>query len=271
VISVAPFTQNAIAQQTGNAPKLRVNFVAPSGADSGPLVRYLEKATGATVELTAAKNAEEAAEGLISGKIDVANLGGLEFAEASLHAGAKPLVQREEDQTAQTAFVTRPDSNIHSLGDLNGHTIAFANVTSVTGHIMPEYYLREAKVDPMVMKNAIYVDRDATVLAVIDKKVDASAVNPGRLRAMLKDGRVKEDQVRVIWTSPLFVDTVWAARGAVDAKLAESFANAFLKLDAKDPEQKAVLSLLQATKYVRAEDSSYDHLRQGAKAAGLLK
>ncbi len=74
----------------------------------------------------------------------------------------------------------------------------------------------------------------------------------------------------MFWTSPSFVDSVWAARGDFDPKLAESFANAFLKLDAKNPEHKPVLDLLQATKYARAKDSSYDNLRKGAKASGLL-
>jgi phosphonate transport system substrate-binding protein len=267
MVSLVSSVDSAAAQQA----KFRVNFVPPPAGDASALVHYLEKETGLAVELTAAKNAEEAAEGIANNKIDVANLGGLEFVQSAAHAGAKPLVQREEDQRAQTAFVTQPDSNIHSLSDLNGHTLAFANVTSVSSHVMPEYYLREAKVDPKVIETAIFTDRDGTVLAVASRKVDVGFVNPGRLRAMLKDGRVKDDQVRVFWTSPPFADTVWAARGGLDPKLAESFATALLKLDAKNPEHKPILDLLQATKYARAKDSSYDQLRQGAKAAGLLK
>src|SRR4051812_36315902 len=149
MVSLVSSVDNGAAQQAGAAAsKLRVNFITPPTGDASPLVRYLEKETGVAVELTAAKNAEEAAGGIANNKIDVANLGGLEFVQTAAHAGAKPLVQREEDQHAQTAFVTQPDSNIHSLNDLSGHTIAFANVTSVSSHVMPEYYLREAKVDP---------------------------------------------------------------------------------------------------------------------------
>jgi hypothetical protein len=44
-----------------------------------------------------------------------------------------------------------------------------------------------------------------------------------------------------------------------------------LKLDAGNPDHKTVLQLLNASKYVRAEDASYAPLRQAAKDAGLLK
>jgi hypothetical protein len=44
-----------------------------------------------------------------------------------------------------------------------------------------------------------------------------------------------------------------------------------LDLNARNPEQKAVLDFLSAAKYVRASDSDYGKLRQAAKDAGLMK
>jgi len=44
-----------------------------------------------------------------------------------------------------------------------------------------------------------------------------------------------------------------------------------LKLSTNDAAQKAVLDLLNATSYVKAEDRDYDRLRQAATEAGLLK
>ncbi len=153
MVSIVAFAGRASAQQGAKGPpKLRLSFVPPAtpgtSPDPRPLVHYLEKETGAEVEMAAAKNTEEAVEGMVKHEVDIAYFGGLEFVQASARAGARPLVQREEDQILQCAFITQPDSNIHSLSDLNGHTFAFAVVTSVSSHVMPEYYMLEAKVDP---------------------------------------------------------------------------------------------------------------------------
>jgi ABC-type phosphate/phosphonate transport system substrate-binding protein len=61
------------------------------------------------------------------------------------------------------------------------------------------------------------------------------------------------------------------ARKSLDPKVAEAFASAMLKLDAGQPNQKSILDLLSATRYVRAEDQNYDKLRKAAEDAGLLK
>jgi phosphonate transport system substrate-binding protein len=46
---------------------------------------------------------------------------------------------------------------------------------------------------------------------------------------------------------------------------------AFLTLDPGDPQQKQILDALSATRYLVAEDQSYDKLRAAARQAGLLK
>jgi phosphonate transport system substrate-binding protein len=90
-------------------------------------------------------------------------------------------------------------------------------------------------------------------------------------QTMMKGGKITDKQVKVFWTTPPFLDYVWAARKGLDPKIAEAFAGAFLELDAQRPEHKAILDFLSATKYVRAKDSDYAKLRQAAKDAGLLR
>jgi phosphonate transport system substrate-binding protein len=137
---------------------------------------------------------------------------------------------------------------------------------------MPAYYMRAASVDPGVLTKALYTGgHDATALAVANGKVDAGAMDELVFANMMKSGKITADQVKVFYTSPAFFDYVWAARKSLDPKLSEGFAAAFLKLDASNPESKVLLDLLNATKYVRAEDSSYDKLRQAAREEGLLQ
>jgi phosphonate transport system substrate-binding protein len=240
--------------------------------ENQPLIAYLEKETGARVELSVPTNYAAVVEAIANEQVDIAFLGGFTYVQAQRRAGVKPLVQRERDQNFHSLFITQPDSGVNSLADLKGHTFAFGDVNSTSGHLMPEYFMREANVDPEVIAKAIYTGgHDATALAVANKRVAAGAMDEAVYQRMVKEGKLDPARARVFYTTPPFFDYVWAARPGLDAKLAESFSTAMLKLDAGDPAGKNLLDLLGATKHVRAEDTNYDKLRQAAKEAGLLK
>jgi phosphonate transport system substrate-binding protein len=258
-------------------PLLRVSMIPTTAADkmlreSAPLQAYLEQATGARVELTIPLNYAAVVEAFGADKVDIAYFGGFTYVQASKRFGAQPLVQRDRDQAFHSLFITQADSPISSLADLAGKSFAFGDVNSTSGHLMPEYFLRKASVDPDVIARAIYSGgHDATALAVVNKKVDAGALDEAVYARLTKDGKLDAAKLKVFYTSPPFFDYIWAAREALDPALAGAFRKAMLALDAANPQHKPVLDLLQATRYVAADDASYDKLREAATTAGLLK
>jgi phosphonate transport system substrate-binding protein len=240
--------------------------------ESQPLVKYLEKETSSRIELVVPTNYAAVVEAIANDRVDIAYLGGFTFVQASRRAGVLPLVQRERDQNFHSVFITQPKSGIDSLADLKGHSFAFGDVNSTSGHLMPAYYMRAANVDQNLIAKALYTGgHDATALAVANGKVDAGAMDELVFGTMMKSGKITKEQIRVFYTTPAFFDYVWAARKGLDPKLSGSFADALLKLDASNPEHKVLLDLLNATKYLRANDSSYDKLRRAARDEGLLK
>jgi phosphonate transport system substrate-binding protein len=205
-------------------------------------------------------------------QVDIAHLGGFTYVQASGRFGVKPLVQRERDRNFHSVFLTQPGSAINNPADLKGHTFAFGDVNSTSGHLMPEYFMRQSGVDPEVIAKAIYTGgHDTTALAVANKKVDAGAMDEAVFDRMTKENKLPPDSVRVFYTTPPFFDYLWAARKGLDPKLMDAFTGALLKLDASDPRHKQVLDILSATKYVKVNDGDYDKLRQAAKDAGLLR
>src|SRR5216683_97961 len=236
-----------------------------------PLLDYLSQRTGTKVEMTVPTNYAAVVEALVNDQVDVAHLGGFTYVQASRRAGVKPLAQRERDRNFHSLFVTQPASHIQSLADLEGHTFAFGDVNSTSGHLMPEYFMREAKVNPAVISKAIYTGgHDATLLAVANGKVDAGALDEAVFQRLTSNGKVDPAKVRVFWTTPPFLDYVWVARKGLAGSLAQAVGDAFLALDASDPQQKQILDLLSADRYLRADDASYDKLRLAAQQAGLL-
>lgn len=240
--------------------------------ESQPLVEYLGRETGAKIDLTVPTNYAAVVEAISNDQVDIAYLGGFTYVQASKRAGVVPLVQRERDREFHSLFITYKDSGINSLGDLKNRKFAFGDVNSTSGHLMPEYFMRQGGVDLEVISNALYSGgHDATALAVANRKVDAGALDETVYQKMVADGKLDGAQVRVFYTTPPFFDYIWAARKTLDPRIAESFSSAMLKLDSNDASQKPILALLNATKYVKAEDGNYDKLRQAATDAGLLK
>ena len=240
--------------------------------ENQPLVTYLEKELGAKIDLTVPTNYAAVVEAVANDQVDIAYLGGFTYVQASKRSGVVPLVQRERDRNFHSLFITNAESGINSLSDLKGRRFAFGDVNSTSGHLMPEYFMREAHVDPEVISNAIYSGgHDATALAVANKKVDAGALDETVYQKMVADGKLDAKQVKVFYTTPPFFDYIWVARKTLDPGIAESFSSAMLKLQANDASHKVILDLLNATSYVKAEDRNYDKLRQAATDAGLLK
>ncbi|HST23457.1 MAG TPA: putative selenate ABC transporter substrate-binding protein [Blastocatellia bacterium] len=240
--------------------------------ESQPLVEYLEREVGGKVDMTVPTNYAAVVEAIANDQVDIAYLGGFTYVQASKRAGVVPLVQRERDRNFHSLFITQKDSGINSLADLKGRKFAFGDVNSTSGHLMPEYFMREAGVDLAVISGAIYSGgHDATALAVANKKVDAGALDETVFQRMVSENKLDSTQVRVFYTTPPFFDYIWVARKSLDPKVAEAFSAAMLKLDGNEPTQKIILDLLTASKYVKAQDSDYNKLRQAATDAGLLK
>jgi phosphonate transport system substrate-binding protein len=257
------------------APALRVSMIPSTDPgkllrDSEPLVAHLKARTGRDVTLTIPTNYASVVEALVADQVDIAYLGGFTYVQASKRAGVVPLVQRDRDQAFHSLFITQASSPIKTLDDLKGHSFAFGDVNSTSGHLMPEYFMRRANVDPQVIAKATYTGgHDATALAVANARVDAGAMDESVYERMTKEGKLDPKKVRVFFTTPAFFDYVWAARKGLHAKAKEDFKSALLAL--KAPEDQKLLDLLQAKTYVEADDKSYEPLRQAATEAGLLR
>ena len=258
-----------------NEARLRISMIPttdPSKAlrDNQPLLAYWQKQTGETPELTIPTSYAAVVEALVNNKVDIAYLGGFTYVQASARAGVKPLVQRTIDQQFHSVFITQTDSKVHSLADLHGHFV-FGDVNSTSGHLMPLYYMEQEKVDPEVIKNASFSGaHDATALAVANGKAEAGAMDEQVYNKMIANGQLKPGTVRVFYTTPPFFDYVWVANKNLDPKVASAFADSMKALSADNPEQKALLDLLNVKGYVVANDADYEKLREAAKSAGLL-
>jgi phosphonate transport system substrate-binding protein len=239
-----------------------------------PFAEYLSKELNLKVTYIPVVDYAATVEGLAAKKLDMVWYGGFTYVQARKRTGdAVPLVSREEDLTFHSKFITRKDTGITKLADLKGKTFSFGSVSSTSGHLMPRYFLLQNGIDPEkdFAKFSFSGAHDATALWVESGKVDAGALNESVWDKLLETKKVDTGKVFVFWTTPPFVDYVWAVRGDLDKGLQERIASALVKLDARKAEDKRLLDLHRTRKYVRVQPEDFKPTEEAAIAAGLLK
>ena len=239
-----------------------------------PLGVYLEKEIGMKVEFIPVSDYPASVEALVAKKVDLVWFGGFTFVQAYIRSNKNvtPLVQREEDQKFTSVFISRVDSGINQLSDLKGKTLSFGSPSSTSGHLMPRSYLLAEKIDPDTDLKQISFSgaHDATIAAVVGGKVQAGALNASVWNKFVQDKKVDTSVIKVFYTTPPYFDYNWTVRSDLDAKLQEKIRNAFLKLDIKKPEDRVILDLQRATKFIPTKAENYKAIESAAKSANLL-
>ena len=239
-----------------------------------PLGKYLEAQTGMKVVFTPVSDYAAVVESLATKKIDLAWLGGFTFIQAKIRTNgtAIPIAQREEDAKFTSKFITA-DPAIKTLADLKGKTFAFGAPSSTSGSLMPRFFLQQAGLNPEKdFKNVAYSGaHDATVAFVAAGKAEAGVLNASVWEKMVEAKKVDTDKVHVFSTTPPYFDYNWTVRGDLDPVIVKKLTEAFLKLDPSNPEQKEILNLQRASKFVPTKKENYDGIEKAAHSAGLLK
>jgi phosphonate transport system substrate-binding protein len=239
-----------------------------------PLGEYLEKKIGMKVEFTPVTDYAASVEGLITRKVDMVWFGGFTFVQAKERSKGTvtPLVQRAEDEKFRSVFITT-NKDIHKLEDLKGRTLSFGSESSTSGHLMPRSFLLAAKVNPDtdLKRIAFSGAHDATVAAVAGGKVDAGALNISVWEKLVAEKKVDPNVVRVFYTTPPYYDYNWTVRSDINPELKKKLTDAFLALDPKNPEDKVIMDLQRASKFIPTKPENYTAIEAAAKNAGLLK
>jgi phosphonate transport system substrate-binding protein len=190
--------------------------------------------------------------------------------KAHQNYGVVPLVQRDIDKQFHSLFITQASSSINSIGDLKGKRFAFGDVVSTSGAVMPYRAMVEAGLDPKKdLQWFRYTgSHAATVQAVAAGVADAGSADETVFKSLVADGKVDVAKLRVFYTTPPFVDYVWAARKDVDVAMQKKFTEAFLRLAPGSDDK--ILGILRGTHYVAVSDAEYQPILDYANKLSLF-
>lgn len=209
-------------------------------------------------------------EALRSKKLDVAYLGPFSYVLASQVADVEAFAVAVTKKTGKSAYrsliVTRSDSDIQSLADLKGHTFAFVDPSSASGHLFPKAGIEQAGYEPDELFSRVIFSgsHDASILAVANRKVDAAAVADRILATATAQGQVKPDELRVVWSSSDIPESPMVWRKDLDPELKQRLATALAEVKDIPWGDQGMLNGFQPTR-----DSAYDVVRDTAKVLDL--
>jgi len=273
-VQVQPLVTGAIPDQ--DPQKLQRQY--------SKLGAYLEKELGVPVEYRPVVDYTAAVTGFKVGDLDLVWFGGLTGVQARLQVkGAEAIAQRDVDAKFHSVFIAsknsglKPIKNNADFQQLKGRTFTFGSESSTSGRLMPQHFLQQAGIELNAFKGEVGFsgDHDKTIKLVEAGSYDVGAVNE---KIWLKRVAAKEvdlNKVAVIWRSPAYYDYHWLVNPQVKQRYGADFVNkvqtALLKLDPNVPEQKEILDLLDANKFIATQNSNYSQIEKVGREIGKIK
>ncbi len=263
---------------------LRVGFVPAENAqqvalNAQPIVLILQKELGLEIQSFVATDYTGVVEALRANKLDIAFLTPASYVLAKAEANVKVVLKshRRGRPYYYAAIITHVDSGIEALEDLRNKTFAFGDPLSTSGHIFPRKMFEEKGINPVKdFKKVIFSGgHDATVLAVLNHKVDAGATfanfpdgKDAAWTQYLKDPKEQKKIRAIAYSEPIPSDNL-VVNANLDPRLTKKIVNIFLDLS-KDPAGKKMLrDLYKIDGFIPATDRDYDSVREAFKIAGI--
>lgn len=235
-------------------------------AKYSPLVDYLSRTTALEFELIISKDYAAMLDDFDARRVDIANLGGFTFIEAERRYNAEPLVMRDTDLNFASCYLVPGTDNRRSVEQFEGEVFGFGPELSTSGHLMPRYFLTDKGLDPDMFFGSIRHSsgHDETAAWVRDGIVAIGVANCFIADSMNADERLRQGEVRVLATTPAYSNYVWTVQHDIDPSLKSQLRDAFMALDAVDPEHGAILKRLGAAVYLPAGSADFNDVRRAA-------
>ncbi len=249
------------------------------------LSKELSKSLKVPVRYIAVTNYPAAVTAFRTGDLDLVWFGGLTGVQARIQTpGSKLIAQRDIDKRFTSVFIANRNSGIpiikssDDLKYLKGKRFTFGSESSTSGRLMPQYFLRKAGVKIKDFKGGragFSGSHDATIALVQSGSYQAGALNKQVWLSFFNKNDQKVPRVNVIWETPTYSDYHWLAQGNLDQRFGKGFTKniqrSLLSLNKGSKEQKKILNLFGAKKFVIARESEYNNIEDIARLLGKIK
>ncbi|HED07786.1 MAG TPA: phosphate/phosphite/phosphonate ABC transporter substrate-binding protein [Ignavibacteria bacterium] len=245
------------------------------------LTDYLEKETGYYYITAVPASFVAVVEAFGSGKADIASINTFSYLMANAKYGAEALLRivRDGNETSYRGqIITRVDSGIDSLSQIDGRKMAYVDPSSTSGYILPKALLDRLGIHPA--ETAFAMRHDNVVTMVYQKQVDAGATYsapPDQETGAIMDARVRvikqfpdvAKKIKIIGYTERIPNDPWVFRKDMSEKMKKKIVDALLKYVKTPAGQKSLYDIYDIKGLIRTKDSDYDGLRKLLKKENI--
>lgn len=232
-----------------------------------PLLDYLSENTPYHYELALRKKYEETVAALGNGEIDIALLGPLTYLEAHAKYGAICILKPkgiDGQATYKNVIITKKDSRISKISELQGKTVAFAASKLTSGNLIQRYLLASSGMHLKDLTQYVNFDyHDSVVKAILKGQYDVGSVRDSVARKYMKLGIETIAESDAIPMGPL------VAGPKTPMSVIEDIKKALLALNPDNSSHRNILQRLDddlKNGFIEATDNDYIHLREKINA-----
>jgi ABC-type phosphate/phosphonate transport system substrate-binding protein len=239
---------------------------------------YFEK-RGAPIDYVLYSNYDAQVAANLAGEVEVAWNSPLAWVKSQVvsHGGCRAIAMRDSDRDLTTKILARKDSEITSLTDLKGKSIAVGASDSPQATLIPLSMLADAGVVPredcrvvyhdvMVGKHGDHVGGErnaARALATGD--ADAACVLDANYTAFINEGTLDPGTTRVLASTPPFDHCNFTVRQGLPEERSKPFIEVLLGMSFQDPEVRSLMELEGLKQWLPARTSGYAQLERAVE------
>lgn len=197
-----------------------------------PFLDHMEEVTGKEIRYFSANSYAAQVEAMRSGRLHVAGMSTGSTVFAVNLAGFIPfsIMGTDDGQYGyRLQTITHADSDIESLEDIEGMTVAHTEEASNSGNQAPRALLPEEGLVPGEDYEVTYSGgHGSSILGVYNKDYSAAHIASSVLDRMADRGEVEKGDLRVLYESAAFPTTSFGYAHNLDPELKEDIEEAFL-------------------------------------------
>lgn len=232
--------------------KLRFGIASVENAQDGiarmqGVLAYLTKRLGVPVEILRSNDYAGQIEALNSDNLEFARMGAGTYALGRKVMGDGLIAVACDENMDGThgyhsVIVVRADSPYHTIDDLRGKTLAYADPNSTSGYVAPVYYLTKQGKPPATFfrKTVFGGSHELEIIALVNGTFDAAADDwysdtVSNVLRMEQKGLIPKNSTRIVWKSPLIPNPPYVVRTNLPDDLKKDYVAALLALPTEAP------------------------------------
>lgn len=242
---------------------------------------------GLDLDVVLYSNYESQVDAHLRGHVDVAWNSPLAWVRTRRRASsvgrrAHAIAMRDTDQDLTSVILVRSDSEIRSLDQLRGRTVATGAIDSPQATLLPLAHLIDSGVRPGIdidvcpfdLMRGLHGDHIGgerrAIEALLDGEVDAVCIIDGNHLAFAKEGLIAAGSTRVLTRTDPYDHCTMTVLDDDQAESAMRFVELLLAMSFDEPATRRLLELEGLTEWRAGRTEGFDLLERAVEQLGLI-